>query len=119
MAAGPDLGRLLDDAERSRWPAGDDKAAWAALANWAYQTESLMFDEAENLAWEQQMRHLNHRELLYLEFTAERMAALRYRLRARKLAQANLRYKYGFRRARAGYLLRGAVRDFHARWLTS
>ncbi|WP_448808355.1 hypothetical protein [Agromyces bauzanensis] len=110
------LDRLLDDAERGRWPASDDADAWLALANWAFQTECLMADEAENLAWETEMRELLGRDLPYPEFVEQRMAALRYRLRARKLAQSNLRYKYGFRGTRRHRLIRTAVSLFYAVW---
>ncbi|MDQ0576458.1 hypothetical protein [Agromyces albus] len=110
------LTQLLDDAERGRWPAADEDALWLLLATWAFQTECLMTDEAENVAWEHQMRDLIGRELRYAEYTAERVAALKYRLRSRKLAQRNLQYKYGFRESRDRSLLRAAVREFYAIW---
>ncbi|WP_448002558.1 hypothetical protein [Agromyces bauzanensis] len=109
------LDRLLDDAERGRWPASDDADAWLALANWAFQTECLMTDKAENLAWETEMRELLRRDLPYPEFVEHRMAALERRLRARKLAQTNLRYKYGFKPRRAP-LVRLDVKRFHRWW---
>ena len=114
-----ELDRLLDDAERHRWPANGDDDAWLLLATWAFQTESLQIDEAENLAWERQMRELLRRELPYREFVEERMRLLGERLRARKLAQSNLRYKYGFREissSRRLDLVRRDVRRFFKSW---
>lgn len=114
-----DIDRLLDDAERHRWPSSTDAEAWAVLANWAFQTECLQTDEAENLVWEQSMRELMRRELPYEQFVAERMAALGARLRARKLAQSNLRYKYGYRRTsspRRQVLVQRDVRRFFRQW---
>lgn len=110
-----DIDRLLDDAERHRWPTSTDAASWAVLANWAFQTECLQVDEAENLAWEQAMRELLRRELPYEQFVSERMAALKVRLRARKLAQARLRYRYGFKPTKP-HLIRRNVRRFYAAW---
>ena len=114
-----ELDRLLDDAERHRWPANGDDDAWLLLATWAFQTESLQIDEAENLAWERQMRELLRRELPYREFVEERMRLLGERLWARKLAQSNLRYKYGFREissSRRLELVRRDVRRFFKSW---
>lgn len=114
-----ELDRLLDDAERHRWPANGDDEAWLLIATWAFQTESLQIDEAENLAWERQMRELLRRELPYREFVEERMRLLGERLRARKLAQSNLRYKYGFREissSRRLDLVRRDVRRFFKSW---
>lgn len=114
-----DIDRLLDDAERHRWPTSTDAEAWAVLANWAFQTECLQTDEAENLAWEQAMRELLRRELPYEQFVAARMDELDTRLRARKLAQSSLRYKYGFRQTsspRRPALVRRDVRRFFTLW---
>lgn len=117
-----ELDRLLDDAERHRWPANGDDDAWLLLATWAFQTESLQIDEGENLAWERQMRELLRRELPYSKFVEERMRLLGERLRARKLAQSNLRYKYGFRAARSprrASLIRRDVRRYFQAWASS
>ncbi|WP_157535561.1 MULTISPECIES: hypothetical protein [unclassified Microbacterium] len=75
-----------------------------------------MIDEAENLAWEQAMRELAGRDLAYPEWIEARGEALKARTRARKLAQANLRYKYGYRGHRRWGLLRTAVREQYRRW---
>ncbi|MFF2387830.1 hypothetical protein [Agromyces sp. NPDC058104] len=114
--SGRELGQLLEDIKQHRWPANHDAAAWAALANWAFQQECLAVDKTENAQWEHQMRDLARRGLPYPAFTAERMAALKYRIRARKLAQANLRYKYGFRNPRPPRLIRAAVTAFYVTW---
>lgn len=110
-----ELDRLLEDAERHRWPSTTDDEAWLVLATWAFQTECLQTDEAENMAWEQSMRALMRRELPYPEFVEERMALLADRLRARKLAQTRLRYKYGFKPTKAP-LVRRNVRRFFTSW---
>lgn len=49
--AGPALAELLDATEGDYWPNDTCEAEWALLRNWAMQTETLMVDEAENLAW--------------------------------------------------------------------
>lgn len=113
---GATLIELLDAADEDRWPNSQCAEEWGLLRNWAMQTETLMVDEAENLAWEQSMRELAHRDLPYLEWVEARAEALKDRVRARKLAQANLRYKYGYRGARRWGLLRTAVRDLYRRW---
>lgn len=117
---GASLTELLDSAEEGIWP--EKRSAltpeWDLLRAWAIQTESLELDEAEDMAWEQAMRELNHRELPYGEWVAERTAALKDRLRARKLAQANLRYAYGYRGKRSARLIRGAVLECYRRWST-
>jgi hypothetical protein len=109
------LVELLDAAERGRWPAQGEEAAWLQLATWAFQTECLMADETENTAWEDQMRVLLRRELPYAAFVAARMAALNVRLRVRKLNQTNLRYRYGFK-PRSASLVRRDVKRFYRRW---
>lgn len=114
--AGVTLDELLDAAEGDCWPNSQCDAEWALLRNWAMQTESLMVDEAENLAWERQMRELAQRELPYQEWVERRGEALKARMRARKLSQANLRYKYGYRGRRRWGLLRTAVRDLYREW---
>ncbi|GAA1768371.1 hypothetical protein [Agromyces humatus] len=110
-----ELASLLDHMERGRWPVQSDEEAWRLLATWAFQTECLQTDEAENVAWETEMRELLRRDLPYAEFVEQRMAALSRRLQARKLAQTNLRYKYGFK-PRSGSLVRRDVRRFYRSW---
>lgn len=114
--AGATLAELLEHADRNWWPSNELATEWSLLRNWALQTESLTLDEAENVAWEEQMRNLVRRELPYADYTAERLAALAYRTRTRKLAQANLRYKYGYRGARPARLIHRAVRDYFREW---
>ena len=106
---------LLDNAERGRWPLRTEEVDWLLLATWAFQTECLMTDEAENLAWEEEMRGLLGQNLPYTEFVDARMEALSARLRARKLAQTNLRYRYGFKPRKAA-LVRRDVKQFYRRW---
>lgn len=114
--AGATLDELLDAAEQRRWPALDLAAEWDLLRNWAIQFESVMLDEAENLAWEQRMRELAGRDMPYLEWVAERQSALDERTRARKLAQTRLRYAYGFKQKRRRGLIAKSVRAFYATW---
>lgn len=95
---------------RAYWPARDDVDGWTALANTALQRETLAVDLAENAAWAATMRALLAEKLDYEEFTARRLEALRERLRVRKLAQSNLRYKYGFKK-RSARLVRAAIRE--------
>ena len=114
--AGSTLDELLEAAADDCWPDNECDAEWALLRNWAIQAESLMVDEAENLAWEAAMRELAGRDLPYAAWIEARGEALRARTRARKLAQANLRYKYGYRGRRRWGLLRKAVRDLYRQW---
>ncbi len=114
--AGSTLDQLLEAAEDDCWPNNECDAEWVLLRNWAIQTETLMVDEAENLAWETTMRELLKQDLGYAEWIDARAEALKDRARARKLAQANLRYKYGYRGARRWGLLRKAVREFYREW---
>lgn len=114
--AGATFIEMLDAAEEDRWPNSQCADEWVLLRNWAMQTETLMFDEAENLAWEQGMRELAHKDLPYPEWIEARGEALKARTRARKLPQANLRYKYGYRGARRWGLMRDAVRDLYRAW---
>lgn len=93
--AGATFDELLEAAEDDCWPNNDCEAEWGLLRNWAIQTETLMVDEAENLACEESMRELAHRDLPYPEWIEALGQALKARTRARKLAQGNLRYKYG------------------------
>lgn len=79
------------------WPAPHDAERWAVLANLAMQHETLTTDQAENDAWLTTMHALIAEHLDYLTFTERRLAALKVRTRGRKLAQTNLRYKYGLK----------------------
>lgn len=117
--AGATLDELLDAAEDDCWPNNEFDAEWALLRNWAMQFESLMADEAENQAWEARMRELTRRDLPYKEWIEARSEALKDRARNRKLVQANLRYKYGYRGSRRWGLMRTAVREFYLRWAES
>lgn len=114
--AGASLDEILEEAERDVWPNSQCQAEWDLLRNWAIQTESLMLDEAENVAWEASMRGLAGRELPYVEWVAARQAALRDRTRARKLAQTRLRYAYGFKQPRRWKLVAKSVRGFYRGW---
>jgi hypothetical protein len=96
---------------RTSWPGRDDAEAWATLANQAMQLEMLEVDQAENEAWMKTMRALVAEQLDYDTFTARRMTALSDRLRSRKLAQTNLRYKYGLKQRR-GSLVRLDVKRY-------
>lgn len=111
--AGATLAQLLEAASEDVWPNQQCEAEWVMLRNWAIQTESATIDEAENREWEQRMRDLTDRNLPYEEWVAERLRALEERTRARKLAQSNLRYKYGYRGSRRWGLLRRAVRALY------
>jgi hypothetical protein len=99
--------------EGVEWPGADDADGWAALANLALQLESMQVDLKENREWAATIKALVLRGLPYPEYTTERMAALERRLRQRKLAQTNLRYKYGFKGRRAS-LVRRDVREYLA-----
>jgi hypothetical protein len=103
--------------ERLRWPPVSDTDGWAELANVAMQLETLQADLAESAAWEETMQELVTRRLPYLAFVAARQEALSARLRRRKLAQTNLRYKYGFK-PRSARLVRRDVRRFLMHGLT-
>ncbi|TFC20060.1 hypothetical protein E3O19_01430 [Cryobacterium algoritolerans] len=61
------------------------------------QLETLGADRAENDAWLTTIHALVAEHLDYVTFTERRMAALKARIRGRKLAQTNLRYKYGIK----------------------
>ncbi|WP_404475144.1 hypothetical protein [Microbacterium aerolatum] len=113
---GSTLEELLDSAQDDVWPNNQCDPEWVLLRNWAIQTESMMLDEGENLEWERRMRELTSQALPYLEWIEARGEALKERTRARKLAQANLRYKYGYRGRRRWGLLRRAVRDLYREW---
>ena len=58
------------------------------------------------------MRALIAERLDYETFTERRMAALKERIRKRKLDQTNLRYKYGLKGRRIS-LVRGDVKRFY------
>ena len=107
------LEELLEAAADDCWPNNECDAAWALLRNWAIQTETLAVDVAENAAWERAMRELAAQGLPYTDWVAARGEVLKDRLRARKLAQASLRYKYGYRGKRRWGLKAKAVRDLY------
>ena len=113
--AGSSLDALLEKAETNWWPSASLEREWELLRTWAFQTECLMIDEAENLEWEAQMRALLQQNLPYLEFVAARMEALDARLSSRKLAQTNLRYRYGFKPKKASLVRRDVIR-FYRLW---
>jgi hypothetical protein len=75
-----------------------------------------MVDEAENLAWAAAMRELSKGDPPYLEWVARRGELLEQRVRARKLAQTRLRYKYGFKQPRRWGLISSDVRALYAEW---
>lgn len=110
------LEELLAAARSNLWPDGRSAQAWSLLRNWAAQTETLMVDVAEDAAWEHDMSQLRALGLSYEEWTERRLAALRERQRARKLAQARVRDRYGFKRPRRWVLIARDVRELHARW---
>lgn len=107
------LEELLEAAADDCWPNNQCDAAWALLRNWAIQRETLAVDVAENAAWERTMHELAAQGLPYTDWVAARGEVLKDRLRARKLAQANLRYKYGYRGKRRWGLKAKAVRDLY------
>lgn len=93
------------------WPGPHDVDAWSVLANQAMQQETLDVDQAENDAWLATMRALLAEHLDYTTFTERRLAALKERIRGRKLAQTNLRYKYGIKE-RSVRLVRNDVKAY-------
>lgn len=107
------LEELLEAAADDCWPNNQCDAAWALLRNWAIQRETLAVDVAENAAWERRMHELAAQGLPYTDWVAARGEVLKDRLRARKLAQASLRYKYGYRGKRRWGLKAKAVRDLY------
>lgn len=114
--AGATLDELLEAADDDCWPNNQCAAEWALLRNWAIQIETLAVDLAENAAWEAQMRELAKQGLSYAEWVSVRGEALKTRVRARKLAQARLRDRYGFKRRRRWGLIARDVREFYERW---
>ena len=111
--AGSTLAELLEAGARNTWPNNECDQEWALLRNWAIQAKALLIDREESLAWEQSMLELARRDLPYTEWVAERTEALKTRLRARKLAQANLRYALGYRGHRRWGLIAREVRAIH------
>lgn len=112
---GASLQELLAAANGNSWPNNECTEERALLRNWAIQAESLMVDQAEDLAWEERMRDLAGRDLPYAEWVLERQRALDERVRARKRAQTRLRYAYGFKQPRRWGLVAKSVRVLHAR----
>ena len=111
--AGATLPELLEAGEDNWWPNNECGAEWELLRNWAIQTRALLIDREESQAWERTMLELAQRDLPYAEWVAERTLALKARLRARKLAQANLRYALGFRGRRRWGLIAREVREIY------
>ena len=97
--------------KRTYWPAVSDQEGWAALANRVMQLEMLDVDRAENESWVRTMRALIAEHLDYKTFTERRMAALKERIRKRKLDQTNLRWKYGLK-GRSERLVRADTRRY-------
>ncbi|MET0887995.1 MAG: hypothetical protein ABWX92_16275 [Mycetocola sp.] len=94
-----------------QWPANTDTETWALLANQALQLETYGTDLAESAAWSATMKALLAEHLDYEAFTERRLDALRDRVRRGKLAQTNLRYKYGFK-SRTARLVRRDVKAY-------
>lgn len=92
-------------------PPPDDDAGWERTANRVMQLAMLAADVAEGAAWENAQRTLIAERLDYAEFITRRTEMLRGRLPARKLTQANLRYKLGYRN-RPAHLVRHEIRDY-------
>lgn len=111
-----ELDRLLDAADRGQWPARDDAHGWELLRNWCFQEECRIADETEADEWIAAVRALQHRLLPHSEFVAVRGAMLRERVRARKLLQSRLRWRYGYKAGRRAGLVRHDVRRFCAEW---
>ena len=101
--------------KRYEWPARQDHDGWRALANGILQAETLAADCAESIAWEATMRALVAEGLDYETFTNRRLELLAQRLRERKLVQANLRYRWGFRHRRMPLVQRDVRRYLIAR----
>lgn len=109
-----ELTRLLEAARRGLWPANSDDAAWELLRNWCFQEECRLADEVEAESWDAAMRALQHRLLPHAQFVEERGDLLRARVRARKLLQSRLRWRYGYKTGRHASLIRRDVRHLHA-----
>lgn len=105
---------LLEAAGRGQWPADSDDAAWELLRNWCFQEECRLADEAEAEGWAAGMRALQHQFLPHDEYVEQRGELLRERVRARKLAQSRLRWRYGYKAGRRAGLVRRDVRRFYA-----
>lgn len=111
-----ELDRVLDAIDRGRWPVNDDAHAWEILRNWCFQEECRLADEIEADSWGSAMRALQHQFLPHTQFVSERGNLLRARVRARKLLQSRLRWRYGYKSGRRPGLVRRDVRQFHAAW---
>lgn len=107
---------LLEAAGRGLWPANSDDAAWELLRNWCFQEECRLADEAEADGWAASTRALQHQHLPHDEYVELRGQLLRDRVRARKLLQSRLRWRYGYKVGRRAGLVRRDVRRFHAAW---
>ena len=114
--ADPDVDVLLDDADRGRWPANDDAAAWTSLRNWCFQEECRLADENEASEWLAAIGAVQSRHLPHDQFVDTRGEMLRERIRARKLVQSRLRWKYGWKTGRRAGLIRRDVRAFYDSW---
>lgn len=111
-----ELTRLLEAAGRGQWPANSDDGAWEVLRNWCFQEECLLSDEAEAEGWAAGVRALQHQFLPHDEYVEQRGELLRERVRARKLAQSRIRWRYGYKTGRRPGLIRCDVRRFYAAW---
>ncbi|MFF7684125.1 hypothetical protein ACFZA2_15360 [Microbacterium sp. NPDC007973] len=105
---------LLAAADRGQWPANSDDAAWEILRNWCFQEECRLADEAEADGWAAGTRALQHQFLPHGEYVKLRGELLRERVRARKLLQSRLRWRYGYKVGRRAGLIRRDVRLFCA-----
>lgn len=111
------LGELLSAAELGQWPLRDDDGAWEVLRNWCFQEECRLADEAEANQWAAATQALQQQFLPHGEFVELRGELLRERVRARKLLQSRLRWRYGYKAGRRPALVRRDVRHFYAAWL--
>lgn len=108
-----ELAFLLTAADRGQWPANSDDAAWELLRNWCFQEECRLADEAEADGWAAGTRALQHQFLPHDEYVQLRGELLRARVRARKLLQSRLRWRYGYKAGRRAGLVRRDVRLFY------
>lgn len=109
-----ELAFLLTAADRGQWPANSDDAAWEILRNWCFQEECRLADEAEADGWAAGTRALQHQFFPHDEYVQVRGELLRERVRARKLLQSRLRWRYGYKAGRPAGLVRRDVRLFYA-----
>ena len=107
------LSDLLAAAERGQWPPSDDVDAWEMLRNWCFQEECWLADEAEAEEWGAATRALQRQFLPHGKFVELRGDLLRERVRARKLLQSRLRWRYGYKAGRRPGLVRRDVRRFY------